>query len=135
MGLCAGARPRTPKTMRAFPLLILLSPCSALVYSSIASRPRVTPSRAAVEMLSPPDFLTAATLIAEIVDADGERAYGAVDAPAWVLPVLAIGAISTSLLPILLSPGEEALDKMRENEGDLFGSGRELGSQNRRGRR
>lgn len=120
--------------MRAF-LLILLSPCNALINTPIASRPAVTPSRAAVGMLSPPDFLTAATLIAEIVDADGERAYGAVDAPTWVLPVLAIATISTSLLPLLLSPGEEALNNMRENEGDLFGSGRELGSQNRRGGR
>jgi len=76
--------------------------------------------------------MPATALLAEIVDAGGERAYGAVDAPGWVLPVLAVAAIGTSLLPLLLSPGEEALNRMREDEGDLFGSGREIGSKNRR---
>lgn len=117
--------------------LALLHACNALIAPIAPTRVAtadMSSSRAAVAMLLPPDLLPASTLLTEIVDADGERAYGAVDAPGWVLPVLAIATIATSLLPLLLSPGEEALNKMRDNEGDLFGSGRELGSKNRRRR-
>lgn len=55
-------------------------------------------------------------LLAEIVDADGERVYGAVDAPGWVAPVAGIAAIGTALLPVLLSPGEEAFNQQRGDE-------------------
>ena len=41
------------------------------------------------------------TQIAELVDADGERVYGAVDAPGWVAPVGAVViAFFTTLLPM-----------------------------------
>ena len=59
----------------------------------------------------------------------------AVDAPGWVLPTFAVLAVLTSLLPILLAPGEEALNKMRSDEGNRFGSGEQLGNRNRKSRR
>mmetsp|Transcript_2232 Transcript_2232/g.3847 ORF Transcript_2232/g.3847 Transcript_2232/m.3847 type:complete len:180 (-) Transcript_2232:116-655(-) len=72
------------------------------------------------------------SLMAEIVDSEtGERIYGAVDAPLWVAPVGAILAIGTSLLPVLLAPGEKALIQQRKDEatfkekigqGQLFGA-------------
>eukprot|EP00967_Tisochrysis_lutea_P019881 scaffold22619_cov29-Tisochrysis_lutea.AAC.2 len=90
---------------------------------SPAVRAPVVPARCAAPVaLDMPSIYQAATLLSEIVDADGERAYGAVDAPGWVLPVGAIVVIGTSLLPILLSPGEEALNKMRKDEQGRFGS-------------
>lgn len=42
-------------------------------------------------------------LIAEIVDASGERVYGAVDAPVWIAPVAGIAAIATALLPVCVT--------------------------------
>ena len=45
------------------------------------------------------------TQIAELVDADGERVYGAVDAPGWVAPVGAVViAFFTTLLPMCARP-------------------------------
>lgn len=40
-----------------------------------------------------------ATLLAEVMDAAGTRAYGAVDAPGWVMP---LAAASAGLIPVLL---------------------------------
>jgi hypothetical protein len=42
--------------------------------------------------------------------------YGEVSAPGWVLPVASVLVILTAAIPILLKPGEEALDQQRENE-------------------
>ena len=75
-------------------------------------------------LLAPDSVFALSTLLGEVVDESGERVYGAVDAPGWVLPVLAIAAISTSFLPSLLAPGEQALEQMRENEGNRFGDGK-----------
>ena len=60
-------------------------------------------------------------LLAEIVDASGERAYGAVDAPGWVAPVAGVGAIITALLPVLLAPGEEAFTRQQQYEDQVKG--------------
>ena len=52
----------------------------------------VAPRRAAAPVAAL-DFDTlhsVTTQIAELVDADGERVYGAVDAPGWVAPVGAV---------------------------------------------
>ena len=63
----------------------------------------VAPRRAAAPV-SALDFDTlhsVTTQIAELVDADGERVYGAVDAPGWVAPVGAVViAFFTTLLPM-----------------------------------
>ena len=63
----------------------------------------VAPRRAAAPVAFA-DFDTlhsVTTQIAELVDADGERVYGAVDAPGWVAPVGAVViAFFTTLLPM-----------------------------------
>lgn len=101
--------------------LLGLHGASALM-ASPAVRPAVVPARSSTPVAMMPSVYQVATLLAEIVDAEGERTYGAVDAPGWVLPVGAVVVIGTSLLPILLAPGEKALEKMRENESNRFGS-------------
>jgi len=91
----------------ALATLVYCSCAAALVVSPIApprTAARPSSSRAAVELLSPAGVMPATALLAEIVDAGGERAYGAVDAPGWVLPVLAVAAIGTSLLPLCVLP-------------------------------
>ncbi len=40
------------------------------------------------------------------------------NAPGWVVPVGGFLAILTAALPVALAPGEEALEQMREDEGD-----------------
>ena len=87
-------------------LLGLLSSATALVVSRAPLRPLVAARAPAPQAMLGMDLPL--SLIAEIVDTEGERMYGSVDAPGWVLPLLATLAILTSLLPILLSPGEEA---------------------------
>lgn len=42
--------------------------------------------------------------------------YGAVSAPDWVLPVTAVLVILTAAIPILLRPGEKALEQQRLDE-------------------
>ena len=110
---------------------LLATPCAAFV---AAPQPlRATSSR---RVAAPPtavldnfvvDHLSTINLLAEIVDSEGERAYGAVEAPGWVLPLGAVLAIGTSLLPILLSPGEEAFTRQQGDEqatGGKFGQGK-----------
>lgn len=80
-------------------------------------------------MLSPADlpFDLPYTLIAEVIDAEGERVYGAVDAPGWVAPVGGIAVIATALLPVLLAPGEQAFQRQQGDEAAVkskFGDGR-----------
>ena len=58
-------------------------------------------------------FLTAA------VKGDPDYVYGAVSSPDWVLPVGAVAVILTAAIPILLRPGEKALDQQRENEATV----------------
>ena len=42
--------------------------------------------------------------------------YGAVNAPDFVLPLAAFGVIAIAAVPFLLAPGEEALERQREDE-------------------
>lgn len=56
------------------------------------------------------------SVIAEVVDASGERVYGAVEAPGWVPIVGGIAAVATALLPVLLAPGEKAFNRQQEDE-------------------
>mmetsp|Transcript_47030 Transcript_47030/g.156731 ORF Transcript_47030/g.156731 Transcript_47030/m.156731 type:complete len:163 (+) Transcript_47030:54-542(+) len=84
-------------------LLSLLSGCAALVVSPARASPAAASRCAAPTALAPVDASavhSVASLVAEIVQADGERAYGAVDAPLWVLPVGAIAVIATALVPM-----------------------------------
>eukprot|EP00746_Dinoflagellata_sp_MGD_P026168 gnl/MRDRNA2_/MRDRNA2_161674_c0_seq1.p1 gnl/MRDRNA2_/MRDRNA2_161674_c0~~gnl/MRDRNA2_/MRDRNA2_161674_c0_seq1.p1 ORF type:complete len:184 (-),score=36.74 gnl/MRDRNA2_/MRDRNA2_161674_c0_seq1:202-753(-) len=48
-----------------------------------------------------------------------EKEQVQVDAPPWALPVLAIGSVLTVLVPVVLSPGEEALEAQREAEAQV----------------
>ena len=124
----------------------------------------VAPRRAAAPVAAL-DFDTlhsVTTQIAELVDADGERVYGAVDAPGWVAPVGAVViAFFTTLLPMCarratparaiiaactstahaaaslhsaLAPGEEAFQGMQKAEEGRFGA-KGGGIQGRGGRR
>jgi len=42
--------------------------------------------------------------------------YGAVEAPGWALPLGLVLIVSVAAVPLLLAPGEKALDAQRENE-------------------
>jgi len=108
--------------MRALVLALLGFHGASALVASPAVRTVTVPARSSTPVAMMPSVYQVATLLAEIVDAEGERTYGAVDAPGWVLPVGAVVVIGTSLLPILLAPGEKALEKMREDEGNGFGS-------------
>ena len=59
-------------------------------------------------------------------DADPSIEYGSVDAPIGLAWGLGVAAILTSFLPVLLQPGEKALEDMRENEKYSFGKGRDV---------
>jgi hypothetical protein len=56
------------------------------------------------------------TAAAEVAEKSDSYVYGTVNAPSWVLPVGAVFAILTAAIPILLRPGEKALDQQRINE-------------------
>lgn len=47
---------------------------------------------------------------------DPESKEGTVDAPPWVLPLAGLATVVTAAVPVLLKPGEEALEQQRENE-------------------
>eukprot|EP01035_Chromulina_nebulosa_P019544 gene19544-25442_t len=54
-------------------------------------------------------------LIAEQVK-DNDYVYGAVAAPDWILPVGSVLVVLTAAIPVLLKPGEEALNQQRIDE-------------------
>ena len=51
----------------------------------------------------------------------GRCVAGAVEAPGWVLPVGGLLAVLTALLPVLLAPGDEALQRQRSDEAKVAG--------------
>ena len=55
-------------------------------------------------------------LLSAATEKGADYVYGAVSAPDWALPLGAVLVILTAALPILLKPGETALDQQRENE-------------------
>lgn len=51
--------------------------------------------------------------------------YGTVEAPGWVLPVVALLTIGlTALVPILLQPGDNAAREMQERDSGFYGKTR-----------
>ena len=62
----------------------------------VVASPRVASSPTAMDL----PFDIPFSAIAEILDSEGERMYGAVDAPSWVAPVGGIAVIATALLPV-----------------------------------
>uniref|UniRef100_A0A7S2SMI4 Photosystem I reaction center subunit VIII n=1 Tax=Rhizochromulina marina TaxID=1034831 RepID=A0A7S2SMI4_9STRA len=94
---------------------LALSAAPVAAFSSPrALRPALRRGGTAPRVLADPTILGAPLALAE----EGIK-YGSVQAPSWVLPVGALFTIITAAVPILLRPGEEALDKMREQEEDL----------------
>lgn len=75
-----------PLAARSLPALTTLSP------------PTLSSSLPALTTLSSPT-LSSSTLLATVLDADGARVVGAVDAPGWLLP---LAAACTLLVPLLL---------------------------------
>merc|ERR1719182_1381370 len=107
--------------MRVAVVSFLVAACSGYVLPQSAPRPIAT--RAPAPKALAPELPV--QLLAEIVDATGDRVYGAVDAPVWIAPVAGIAAIGTALLPILLAPGEEAFKGQQGDEEkvkNVFGS-------------
>ena len=118
--------PRWVQQMRPLSLLLLVcgSPAAAYVVSGPSLRAQRA-TRAAAPVAVIPDLPL--SLIAEVIDASGERVYGAVDAPGWVAPVGGIAVISTALLPVLLAPGDEAFRRQQGDEAKVnnrFGNSR-----------
>lgn len=63
------------------------------------------------------EYISLLTSAAEQQSADVDRVvYGSVNAPSWVLPVCSLLAILSAAIPILLRPGEKALEEQRVNE-------------------
>jgi len=58
-----------------------------------------------------------------IAHAEEEYEYGAVSAPGGLGLAFAIGvlAIATAAVPVLLKPGEEAFEEIKERDSDTFG--------------
>ena len=106
-------------------LLLLVCVAGGCVRGVWASLRAQRATRAAAPVAVIPDLPL--SLIAEVIDASGERVYGAVDAPGWVAPVGGIAVISTALLPVLLAPGDEAFRRQQGDEAKVnnrFGNSR-----------
>lgn len=104
---------------------------ASLVASAAAFAPQPSVPRAATQLAASPlqNKISAATaaiataslpFIALAVEDDYE--YGAVDAPIGIAVGAGVLAIATALLPVLLSPGEEAFEEMRDRDSASFGS-------------
>ena len=81
-----------------------------------------TPQRVLLKTYSVPQWASIVTAVAE-AKPDG-YVYGAVAAPDWALPVGLVLIIATAAIPLILAPGEKALETQRENEetkGVTFG--------------
>lgn len=110
--------------MSAFTLVLVLV-AFAMAAESFCSSPVLRSSRASslAPLKSWDSLLTAVTEM----DKPDDYVYGAVAAPAWVAPVAALLVVLTAGIPILLSPGEKALEQQRKNEeitGSEFGKNR-----------
>mmetsp|Transcript_70082 Transcript_70082/g.196107 ORF Transcript_70082/g.196107 Transcript_70082/m.196107 type:complete len:119 (-) Transcript_70082:1543-1899(-) len=87
------------------------------------ARARSVKTNAAPSMDMAEVFANVPQAIAAAAASDGYE-YGAVNAPGWVLPVGALAVILTAAVPVLLSPGEEALEQQRVDEETLRNEGR-----------
>ena len=92
-------------------LLLALLP-AALAFRPLPVKPRLVKSQLRDLNSWSSSFLAAA----EAVDKPDDYVYGAVNAPGWVLPLGAVLVIATAAIPILLRPGENALEEQRINE-------------------
>lgn len=102
-----------------------LTLASVVAMSAALAPPRMlTPPciKAAASSLWPAAVATIAAQPMAAVAEDYE--YGAVAAPGWVLPLGAVLAIATALLPLVLRAGDDAQREMAERDSDTFGKGR-----------
>ena len=97
--------------MRFFGVLILVA-LSAVALAFRGFRPRCGLSRPTVQRL----HATPWTSLIEAAAKPEGYVYGAVEAPGWALPLGLVLIISVAAVPLLLAPGEKALDTQRENE-------------------
>ena len=97
--------------MAVLPLLL------ALLSVAVAFRPvQVKPRLASTKLRDLNSWTSSILSAAEAVDKPDDYVYGAVNAPGWVLPLGAVLVIATAAIPILLRPGENALEQQRINE-------------------
>ena len=97
--------------------------CATATGLAPVSSSRVARSTAVPRALSPYAKVAAAMAAFSPLAAlaEEEYEYGAVDAPAWVLPVGALLVIATALLPLALRAGDDAQREMAERDSDSFG--------------
>jgi hypothetical protein len=95
--------------MQAILILVVIATASA--FRGLPVRSRSVSTKVNVFPFS--SLLTAAQ---EITSKGDDYVYGAVSAPEWALPLGAVLVIATAAIPLLLRPGEEALEQQRENE-------------------
>jgi hypothetical protein len=95
-----------------FTVISILACCSALRPRLIAGQIRQIRANTVLNALSGLD-----TLVMAVAEAKPDGyVYGAVSAPSWALPLGLVLVIATGAIPLLLSPGEKALETQRENE-------------------
>lgn len=112
---CEVSAPFSVMMSRLISSLVVLLAVSASAFTlPAATRSATTQTRTTTPKAVLNEFPL--TLLAEIVDTTGERVYGAVDAPGWVIPVGGALAIATALLPVLLAPGEQAFQRQQGDE-------------------
>lgn len=90
--------PRSPLSAMFRALLLASAALCADAYVVTAARAAPLAARRAASpamVFDMADLPATMNLLAEIVDSDGERVYGAVEAPGWVLPVGGLLAILT----------------------------------------
>jgi hypothetical protein len=102
--------------MHSFLLLVAvvaLTVHSTLGFQNLQSKWKLPTARRAAAS----DFIqNGMSLLTAIESKPDDYVYGAVSAPDWVLPAAAVLAILTAAIPILLRPGEKALEEQRNNE-------------------
>ena len=99
-------------TFTIFVLLIV----SALGFRTIPTHSKVLTKALNTKAYGIPPIFDSSFIQAAAEAKPDDYVYGAVSAPDWALPVGAVLVILTAAVPILLAPGEKALDEQRENE-------------------
>lgn len=106
---------RLQSLMMLLAVMCLLSVATAFRFATPSSRwtrSQTTTQLKAFDISQATTLLTSA--IAEAKPDD--YVYGAVSAPSWVLPVGCVFVVLSAGIPILLRPGEKALEQQRADE-------------------
>lgn len=90
---------------------------------SMTHEPEAARGIAKLSVASFATLVAPALALAEIDNDD--IPYGTVEAPGWVLPVVAVLTIGlTALVPILLQPGDDAAREMQQRDSGFYGKTR-----------